>query len=445
VLRRRHLIEIHEQPWCPRSLRDSVTDAIGFFTFVGRPFDVVREPLMEAIRASGADQVVDLCSGAGGPWLDLARDLEDSGVQVVLTDLHPNEEAFRRARRLGNGRIRSHPDPVDARAVPESLGGFRTLFTSFHHFRPEEARRVIEDAVRRGQGIGVFEAQERGLGAMLFFLLYLPLTLVAVPFMRPFRWSRLFWTYVVPALPLVVTFDAVVSCLRTHEPEELQEMAEDLGAHARTGRVPARWLPLRVTHLVALPPRKPHPIREPVAGKRGWSVRHGVAKRIGERGFKRSSVSRGRFPLRKPCQRREHRSVLTRRPAEVSWITDPERVEQESNRNVERGERQVNPVFPMSAGRAMLLAEEKLARWMGRNAPRTTAGRSHLEEAQCTAADEIEGALASPSRPAPASTITCPFRRRLPGRRPIPPAHPRQWEPTTLTCSSASVSTCARP
>jgi hypothetical protein len=257
VFRRRHLVEIHEQPWCPRSLRDGVTDAVGFFSAVGRPFEVVKNELLRAIRESGAEQVVDLCSGAGGPWLALERALDSSTVRVVLTDLHPNEEAFRRAGGDGKGRIQPHPEPVDARAVPAHLGGFRTLFTSFHHFRPTEARRIIEDAVRTGRGIAVFEAQERRLGAMLFFLLYIPLTLVAVPLMRPFRWSRLFWTYAIPALPLVLTFDAIVSCLRTYTPEELQQMADAAAADARAGRAQAKRLPLRVTYLVAFPPDEP--------------------------------------------------------------------------------------------------------------------------------------------------------------------------------------------
>lgn len=270
MLRRRHLIEIHEQPWCPQSLRDSVTDAISFFTAVGRPFDVVKERLIEAIRESGAEQVVDLCSGAGGPWLTLAGALEGSFVGVLLTDLHPNEEALRRACRSGKGRIRSHPDPVDARGMPHELDGFRTLFTSFHHFRPAEALRIIEDAVQRGRGIAVFEAQERRLAAMLFFLLYVPLTFVAAPFMRPFRWQRLFWTYVVPALPLVVTLDAIVSCLRTYTPEELRAIAEVTGADARVGRVRAKGLPLSVTYLIAAPPLPREVVASPSRPTSAW-------------------------------------------------------------------------------------------------------------------------------------------------------------------------------
>ena len=41
--------------------------------------------------------------------------------------------------------------------MPDELGGFRTLFNAFHHFPPERARAILEDAVHKGQGIGVFE------------------------------------------------------------------------------------------------------------------------------------------------------------------------------------------------------------------------------------------------------------------------------------------------
>ncbi|HXM61951.1 MAG TPA: hypothetical protein VN950_13935, partial [Terriglobales bacterium] len=45
---------------------------------------------------------------------------------------------------------------------------------------------------------------------------------------RPFRWSRLLWTYLIPVIPLVLLFDGVVSCLRTYRPQELREMVEKL-------------------------------------------------------------------------------------------------------------------------------------------------------------------------------------------------------------------------
>ncbi|MGH7607197.1 MAG: class I SAM-dependent methyltransferase, partial [Gemmatimonadales bacterium] len=105
-----------------------------------------------------------------------------------------------------------HAAPVDARAVPAALDGFRTLFTSFHHFRPAEARAILADAVARRQGIAIFEAVRRApLDIALVAFTGLAM-LAAAPFIRPFRWSRLAWTYLPPVLPLVGTFDGIVSC-----------------------------------------------------------------------------------------------------------------------------------------------------------------------------------------------------------------------------------------
>ena len=53
-------------------------------------------------------------------------------------------------------------------------------------------------------------------------MLLMPLfTWLLTPKMRPFRWSRLLLTYLIPIIPLVVLWDGLVSCLRTRTPEEL--------------------------------------------------------------------------------------------------------------------------------------------------------------------------------------------------------------------------------
>ncbi|MEJ2339868.1 MAG: JAB domain-containing protein, partial [Gemmatimonadales bacterium] len=52
--------------------------------------------------------------------------------------------------------------------------------------------------------------------------------------------------------------DSVVSIgTATASLEELQQMADDAGADARTGRAQAKRLPQRVTYLVAFPPDEP--------------------------------------------------------------------------------------------------------------------------------------------------------------------------------------------
>ena len=90
---------------------------------------------------------------------------------------------------------------------------------------------------------------------MLLGVLPTPLrVLIATPFIRPFRWSRLFWTYVVPALPLVLLFDSVVSVLRLYSVDELRGLTVGLkGYDWDIGRVRYKKLPIAVTYLIGIP------------------------------------------------------------------------------------------------------------------------------------------------------------------------------------------------
>ncbi len=257
-MRRLHLLEIEDQPWCPAVLRDAATDFLQFMIVVTDTYLPAVPLLRSALERAGTRQVVDLCSGGGGPWASLLPRLDtpDEPVQVRLTDRYPNQEAFERARERTGGRLAVHPDPVDATALPAGLTGFRTLFTAFHHFRPEAARAILADAVRGGQGIGVFEATQRSAASLFATALSPLLVLLVTPFIRPFRWSRLLFTYLIPLVPLLVLFDGLVSCLRTYTPRELRAMADSLDARGYTWEIGAAKGrgPAPVTYLIGIPP-----------------------------------------------------------------------------------------------------------------------------------------------------------------------------------------------
>jgi hypothetical protein len=111
--------------------------------------------------------------------------------------------------------------------------------------------------VSKRQGIAIAESTQRH-PLLLAYMLFTPLLVVLTsPFQKPFRWSRIFWTYVVPVVPLAVAFDGFVSCLRTYTPEELMEMVSDV-----TGNEDYEWqagverigaLPIGVTYLIGTP------------------------------------------------------------------------------------------------------------------------------------------------------------------------------------------------
>jgi hypothetical protein len=250
-----HLFEVHDQPWCPRSLRDGLTDSLQFAMNFGNNYAPIAPRLRRALGHAGTQQIIDLCSGGGGPWLRLCQFFEGGESQVCLTDKYPNRSAMEFVATASQHKIRFHSEPVDVMRVPEGLQGFRTLFTSFHHFRPAEARAILQDAVEKRQGIGIFEITRRDPIAILLGFTA-PLVIFLVPFMRPFRWSRLLWTYLIPLLPLVALFDGIVSCLRTYSPAELRELVDGLSANGHTweiGNEKGPISPVPLTYLIGYP------------------------------------------------------------------------------------------------------------------------------------------------------------------------------------------------
>ena len=254
-MKRRQVFELTDLAWWPDLLRSLLTDYLGSAEALVRPYDAKLGLLVDALRATGSHQVVDLCSGAGGPWLRLRDPIAAQvgpELHVLLTDRYPSPSA--RDRVGQGGPLRYHPDPVDATAVPPELSGMRTLFDSFHHFPPEAARRILRDAVERREGIAIYESLRRS--PLLFALALLTFTWVwlLTPFVRPFRWSRLLLTYVVPIAPFAIAWDGAMSILRCYTPDELLALARSVEGpryHWVAGTYWARIVP--VTYLVGWP------------------------------------------------------------------------------------------------------------------------------------------------------------------------------------------------
>ena len=106
--------------------------------------------------------------------------------------------------------------------------GLRTQFLSLHHFKPHDAKQILQNAVDANQPIGIFEAQERSVLSILA-MLFSPITLLLVtPFIRPFRFGRIIFTYLIPIMPIFVLWDGVISSLRTYSVKEMNTLVDSL-------------------------------------------------------------------------------------------------------------------------------------------------------------------------------------------------------------------------
>lgn len=228
-MKRIHLFEFEDFSWFPGFLRNYGTDFLQFLANKTRMFHPIVPLLSEVIRKDGSNQIIDLASGGGGALLGLNEELrkEFPELKIVLTDYFPNIPAFERAKK-GADNIDYRTELIDAMAVPETLSGVRTQFLSLHHFRPEDAQKILQSAVDSKQCICVFEGQERSVPSILA-MLFSPISVwLTTPFIRPFSWGRLLFTYLIPVVPLFVLWDGVVSSLRTYSVSEMQNLVSTL-------------------------------------------------------------------------------------------------------------------------------------------------------------------------------------------------------------------------
>ncbi len=179
---------------------------------------------------SGINTIIDLASGGGGPWPALAPELKKShpGLKVILTDAYPNAKALKQVKERAEDSIEIMTQSVDALNVPDSLKGIRTQFLSLHHFRPEQARALFENAVKAQQSIAVFEFQKRSIAQIIQFALSPIFVLLLTFTIRPVSITRLLFTYIIPVVPLFVMWDGVVSVLMTYTVNEIKQMIDSI-------------------------------------------------------------------------------------------------------------------------------------------------------------------------------------------------------------------------
>lgn len=224
-----HLFEFEDLSWFPSFLRNYGTDFLQFMSNKLKIYQAIVPILKKGIEQSGQDQIVDLGSGGGGGWLWLNEQLRNDipNLKILLTDYYPNASAFEYTRKQADN-FEYVDRSVDARNVPSELKGIRTLFLVLHHFRPADAQQILQNAVDTGSGIAVFEAQERSLAAFIGMLVSPISVLVTTPFIRPFKWGRILFTYIIPLVPLLTLWDGMVSALRTYSVKEMNELVAKL-------------------------------------------------------------------------------------------------------------------------------------------------------------------------------------------------------------------------
>ncbi|MTI29499.1 hypothetical protein [Xanthovirga aplysinae] len=229
-MKRIHLFEFEDLSWFPSFLRNYGTD---FLQFMANFFDIypgIVPILKKGLEKGETLHILDLASGGGGGWKTLGGHLKKKvpGLRVTLSDFYPNLEAFKSMKGYDNEVFDYYSESLNALDVPKEIKGLRTQFLSFHHFKPKDARHLLQNAVNSQAPIAIFEIQQRDLSHFIKALFSPISVLLTAPFIRPFKIGRMIFTYLIPLVPLFVWWDGVISVLRTYTFDEIHQLTENL-------------------------------------------------------------------------------------------------------------------------------------------------------------------------------------------------------------------------
>ncbi|KAK8258248.1 hypothetical protein IWZ00DRAFT_39662 [Phyllosticta capitalensis] len=205
--------------------------------------------------------VVDFCSGSGGPVPTIEKAVNRrrkerglSPVSFLMTDLNPNFDAWRDVCRKSQ-QLSFIPQSVDATDPPSSVisacsnpeghmpssGSRRRIFRlyclSFHHFSDAMARQVLESTLDTADGFAILELQDRRLASFVLMVLDFFFIFLMTPFWFGADPAHLFFTYIIPIVPFIMSFDGIVSSLRTRTFGEVVRLIDSVRGFEKTGDI----------------------------------------------------------------------------------------------------------------------------------------------------------------------------------------------------------------
>lgn len=234
-MKRIDLFEFEDFAWFPNWIRSCLTRLIVVMHKFLKSSDDLIPMLDRALTYSENNTIIDLCSGSGGPMIEVFKGLKarrgENDIKLILTDLYPNLEMASKINISAVRNLSYKTSPVNASNVDVELIGVRTMVGCFHHMKPETARQVLENAKNNRVPICIYEISDNRFPTFLWWatipIIFL-MALVITPFVRPLTWKQILFTYIIPIIPLVFAWDGSVSNVRTYTLEDMDILLEGL-------------------------------------------------------------------------------------------------------------------------------------------------------------------------------------------------------------------------
>ena len=200
-MKRKNLHQISDQAWFPKHLKQLVDEFLSWFVVqvnATKPFI----PLFEKALSFSDKKVlvdIDFSTGAG---MESCRHLLDPTVQVETIAY----DGFRVEKE-----------------------GVYVIINALHKLSPDQVIELLGKIAGSGKSVVAVEGNNDNWWQAIGMTLFVPLAVfLSAPFVKPFRWTRLLFTYLIPVLLLIIPLDGIIALFKLYSPKDLNELTDQL-------------------------------------------------------------------------------------------------------------------------------------------------------------------------------------------------------------------------
>lgn len=252
-MKRIQLFEFEDLSWLPNIIRTGATNLLNVFHQWLGTSEVLAKLLTNSQQKAPFSQIVDLGAGSGGPMMKAVEKInkkhpQGKDISLLLTDKYPDAATVQQINNLNKPHIKYASYSVDAAELENTPVGLKTMVASFHHMPPAAAQRILASAEKNNESILIYEILENNIPVIIWALL-LPISLSILvvmamfltPFVRPLNFSQLFFTYIIPLIPIVYAWDGQASIMRTYTFQDITGlMGQSSNKHYKWEIAPAQ-------------------------------------------------------------------------------------------------------------------------------------------------------------------------------------------------------------
>lgn len=215
------LKELEDYNWFPAILRRWQMEFIGTVAVWAGIYKPLTNVIAQIVTENNVTALQDVCSGSGASSISVYNQLAQK-IPLLLSDKYP-VTGFK-----STAAVSYNFQSVDVMQLQPEPQTCYTMFNAFHHFNRQQQQDIMQNMVTAKVPFLFVEILEPGiLNVIKIFFTTILVQLFGAPFIKPFSVTRLFFTYIIPVNLFTITYDGVISVLKSKSKQEYTALVID--------------------------------------------------------------------------------------------------------------------------------------------------------------------------------------------------------------------------